>query len=149
MLRYPLELALPVQVKSGVFASKDRDSALMTMIEAASVRYSPEQEAALLQRFQAASQAQAQQGLERWSASLLRRISLNSVSNNDDNNNKDSLGMPCREVGTPAGWFDDRGGCSAIQLFSSSMRMLLLGAHAAGWPRRVGCVKSSHSLHCC
>lgn len=76
-------LATHAQVKSGAFVSSDRDAALTRMIDAASVRYSPEQEQALLQDPAAAAQpagGAGAHGLARLSASLMRKISLSSVS---------------------------------------------------------------------
>jgi hypothetical protein len=71
-----------LQVKSGVFVSSNRDAALMRMIEAAAFRYSPEREAELLQPPQEPGAAQTSAGgsLARLSASVLRKISLSSVS---------------------------------------------------------------------
>lgn len=73
------------QVRSGAFVSSDRDAALARMIEAASVRYSPEQEKALLQEPVPAAHGGKEgggggdRGLARLSASLLRKISLGSI----------------------------------------------------------------------
>jgi hypothetical protein len=75
----------PRQVKSGAFASRDRDAALARMIEAASYRYVADQEQGLLQD-PAAAQSGGEggpQGLARLSASLMRKISLSSVSTGD------------------------------------------------------------------
>lgn len=82
------------QVLSGAFVSSNRDAALSRMVDAASARYTPEADQAFLQAEaaqQALARGQAQaagggggggSGLARLSASMLRKISLTSVSYN-------------------------------------------------------------------